>query len=86
MKEQRFSKKKTNLPPRVEKKWRKKRFGIAADNREKASKIKIEVDQSTTKNTSEKPTIIDLSDHADGQLNEKAPTCLTVKALNCQRC
>ena len=81
MKQQRFPKKKTNLPLRVEKKRRKKRFGIAADNREKASKIKIEVDQSTTKNTSEKPTIIDLTDHADGQLNEKTPTWVTVKGI-----
>lgn len=81
MKQQRFPKKKTNLPLRVEKKRRKKRFGIGADNRGKASKIKIEEDQSTTKETSEKPTIIDLTNLADGQLEDKTPTWLPVKGI-----
>ena len=76
-----FPRQKTNLPLRADKKRKKKRFGVGADNREKASNITITRDDTDiTKGkkeenkkkptVAEKPTVIDITHLADDQLED----------------
>jgi hypothetical protein len=87
-----FPRQRTNLPLRADKKRKKKRFGVGADNREKASNITITRDDTDiTKGkkevnkkkptVAEKPTVTDITHLADDQLEDKTPTWLTVEGI-----
>ena len=74
------------LPLRADKKRKKKRFGVGADNREKASNITIGKEctpdnKKGNSKTPEKNAFIDLTELVGDQLDDKTSTWLTVEGI-----
>ena len=81
-----FSGAKMHLPLRGDKKRKKKRFGIGAENCEQAANINIASNGSVKEKGNVKkannPTIIDMTAFADDALEDKTPPWLTIQGIN----